>query len=309
MQVNNNQSKETHLLSGVPQGSLLGPLLFSIFFNDFSDYIQEAKVLMYADDTVIYLACKDIIQLESKLTNEMECINKYLYENELVINLKKGKTETMLFTTAKSHSNQQKPFEVKLNNQVISYTTTYCYLGNLLDDTMTLNDNFQRFYKKASSRINLLSKIKKLLTADVAMKIYRTMILPILLYCSVIRMTMTTSQLNQLSSLERRVNRIIGENKMVPCAANLMRKAACKLVRNIVDDKIENKFFCNYFELSEHSHNTRNKNILIRLPKIRTEFGRKGFYFQGGKFYNKLPLKLRNSETETFEIMLAAYFE
>ena len=63
---------------------------------------------MYADDTVIYLACKDIIQLESKLTNEMECINKYLYENELVINLKKGKTETMLFTTAKSHSNQQK---------------------------------------------------------------------------------------------------------------------------------------------------------------------------------------------------------
>ena len=74
-------------------------------------------------------------------------------------------------------------------------------------------------------------------------------------------------------------------------------------------DKIENKFFCNYFELREHSHNTKNKIILIRLPKIRTEFGRKGFYFQGGKFYNELPLKLRNSERKTFETLLAAYIE
>ena len=306
VQVNNNQSEETYLLSGVPQGSLLGPLLFSIFFNDFKDCIQEAKVLMYADDTVIYLKDENIIQLELKLTKEMENVKKYLYDNELVINLKKGKTETMLFTTAKRHSKLPKPFKIKFNDEVINNTTTYTYLGNLIDETMTMNDNFQSFYRKASSRINLLGKIRNLVTADISMKIYRTMILPIMLYCSITRMNMTKTQLNRLCALERRVSRIIGEDKKVPCTANLMKKSACKLVRDIIDEKIENKIFYNYFELSKHSHDTRNNSFMIRLPKIRSEFGKKGFYFQGGKIYNDLPLELRNSESKS---MLKAYFE
>ena len=84
---------------------------------------------------------------------------------------------------------------------------------------------------------------------------------------------MTATQNQMLNSLERRANKIIGGNKMVPSTANCMKKAACRTVKKIIENKIENKAFDNYFEVLNHEHSTRNNKSLIRLPKIRTEFG------------------------------------
>ena len=86
--------------TGVPQGSILGPLLFIIFYNDFVDYIHESQVLMYADDSVVYTAGKSVEFIERILSNDLKHIAKYFDENELIINLNKGKTEVMLFGTA-----------------------------------------------------------------------------------------------------------------------------------------------------------------------------------------------------------------
>ena len=90
----------------MPQGSILGPLLFIIFYNDFVDYIHESQVLMYANDSVIYTAGKSVECIERILSNDLKHIAKYFDENELIINLNKGKTEVMLFGTAKRISLQ-----------------------------------------------------------------------------------------------------------------------------------------------------------------------------------------------------------
>ena len=79
-----------HLKSGVPQGSILGPLLFVLFFNDITDVI-ETNVIKYAGDTVIYWADKDVANLSKILTNEMTKLEKWMDENELILNVKKGK--------------------------------------------------------------------------------------------------------------------------------------------------------------------------------------------------------------------------
>ena len=63
---------------GVPQGSILGPLLFLLHINDLVKSVEKCQVLMYADDTVIYTASQSITEIERALTNEMENISKWL---------------------------------------------------------------------------------------------------------------------------------------------------------------------------------------------------------------------------------------
>ena len=82
-------SEAQQLKSGVPQGSILGPLLFVLFFNDITDEI-ETNIVKYAEDTVIYWADKDVTNLSKILTNEMTKLEKWMDENELILNAKKG---------------------------------------------------------------------------------------------------------------------------------------------------------------------------------------------------------------------------
>ena len=87
--------------------SILGPLLFLIFFNDITDECvqQNAEIIKYADDTVLFFPAKDLRTIEDNVSDER--IATWFEENELIINLKKGKSEVMLFGTS------QKLFETE----------------------------------------------------------------------------------------------------------------------------------------------------------------------------------------------------
>ena len=89
-----------NVVCGVPQGSILGPLLFLLYFNDFEEHLQHVNVLNFADDTVIYFAAKSKSDVVSRLNEDLENMRKFFSANQLVINLKKGKTESILFGTA-----------------------------------------------------------------------------------------------------------------------------------------------------------------------------------------------------------------
>ncbi len=159
--------------SGVPQGPILGPLLFNLYFNDFADRVLMANVLLYADDTVLYVAGKDVGIIENTLTRELEEVEKYLDENELLINLKKGKTEVMLFGTAKCLSLKGRQLSVKYRGTEINTTKKYIYLGYTLDNTLKLSGCFDTAYRKCCNRLHLLSTLRHHVTADAATKIFR----------------------------------------------------------------------------------------------------------------------------------------
>ena len=84
----------------MPQGSILGPLLFLVHINDLAKAVKKCQVLVYADDTAIYTASQSITEIERALANETESISNWFDNNRLVINLKKEKTEAMLFKSA-----------------------------------------------------------------------------------------------------------------------------------------------------------------------------------------------------------------
>ena len=88
------------MISGVSQGSILGPLLFILFFNDIAYSTKGASIIKYADDTVIYVAGKEIKEINTKLSNAMAELSVWFSVYELILNLKKGKIEALLFGTA-----------------------------------------------------------------------------------------------------------------------------------------------------------------------------------------------------------------
>ena len=296
--IDGEYSPEYLVTTGVPQGSLLGPLLFVIYFNDFPDCLTHSKVIMYADDTVIYVAHKDLKVIETTLNQDFVEIADYLNTSELIINLKKGKTECMLFATSKKLSKIEGTLTVKYGDHIINNTSCYEYLGNSIDPSITMNMNFKKRYKKASSRIRLLGKVRHYLTIEAAEKVYNTMIAPLLTYCCIVKLPLSTTQVASLKSIEDRASKILyGKSVMkeVSSISRLRNIRACSIVH-----KCLRKDICtpmrDYFVINEHNLNTRNKNLLIKLPKIKLELGRQTFLYSGAKLFNDLPITCRKEQ-------------
>ena len=122
---------------GVPQGSLLGPLLFIIQLNDVVDVLKHSRIIKYADDTVIYVSDKYFAIVERKLSEELSSLSSWFHNNELILNLKKGKTVSMVFST-KNHSNKVGKLSLKLNGIKINPTKSYKYLGVYFDKSLSI---------------------------------------------------------------------------------------------------------------------------------------------------------------------------
>ena len=154
---NNCVSNEQELFSGVPQGSIQDPLLFIMLFNDIADAIVK-----YAEDTVIYFADKDSKSIESHLTEDMDLISNWLKENELIINMKEGKTQALLFGSAKRLSMETEPFKVYQGSNAMRNTDEYKYLGIYVNSSLDLNSHFENSYKKAAETTEASGEVKKI---------------------------------------------------------------------------------------------------------------------------------------------------
>ena len=127
IEIDSFRSSPEPLCFGVPQGSILGPLLFIVFFNNLTENIS-CRVIKYTDDTVVYFADKNVDIIEKVLNLEMEYIGKTCKENELLLNLKKGKTEAMLFGTSKRLKLHGRELKIIYNGTPISFVKEYVYL-------------------------------------------------------------------------------------------------------------------------------------------------------------------------------------
>ena len=120
----------------------MGPLLFLISFNDIVDSIEHCNVIKYADDVVLYTAGKNIESIKSRLSGDMLNISHWLEKNELILNLKQGKTGSLLFGTAKRRSVLDDSLLVSFNDTRINSTEEYTYLGVQIGPTLNMRSQF-----------------------------------------------------------------------------------------------------------------------------------------------------------------------
>ena len=132
------------------------------------------------------------------------------------------------------------------------------------------------------------------MTASAAASIYNTVIVPLFSYCSLLKPTLMQTQVNRILSFERRTKEIIGYNQRQKKQVNLVnirKQRICSFVYKVVMGKVGNPFD-NYFEFLNTTVNTRNKIILLRLPKLKLEYGRRSTKYLEAKIFNDLPIKV-----------------
>ena len=144
---------------GVPQGSLLGPLLFLCYVNDMPISIK-CKLLLYADDRALIISGTDPKIIAEELTKELESCQQWLNDNKLSLHL--GKTEAMIFGT-KRKLKEVKFFEVKCGNVRINNVNDVKYLGLQINDNLSGEHTVKNILKKANSRLKFLYRYRDML--------------------------------------------------------------------------------------------------------------------------------------------------
>ena len=143
--VNGSNSSTNALKFGVPQGSILGPLLFIIYINDLPNIAHDIHFIMYADDANIIITGSNISEIKSKTDNLLKTLSNWVNTNSLKLNLKK--THHMIFSNLGNFT-----LNLKLGNETIHQSHQERFLGILMDDKLTWNAHRSRFKKCGHQR-------------------------------------------------------------------------------------------------------------------------------------------------------------
>ena len=148
---------------GVPQGSLLGPLLFLIYVNDLQTSIdQDCKVLLYADDTAILFSHNDTRVISEKLSRMLKSCHEWLVDNKLSLHL--GKTESILFgPNRKLRSQSPENVSISCNGINIESKTSVRYLGVMIDQFLSSDHVVNTILKKVHQILKFLYRNKNCL--------------------------------------------------------------------------------------------------------------------------------------------------
>ena len=213
-----------------------------------------------------------------------------------------GKTETMISGTP-TRVKKAAPLNIQIKGTSINQTSSYEYLGAHLDSTLALNGNFNSKYKKLSSRLRLLSKLRPNLNVKAAKMIYTNIVIAVFTYCGTVNLNLSTTLLGKLDRIHERAIGIITKTnpvKLTPIMSYVKRRA-CQIVRTSITRQLPAPM-TNYFELVSHSKSTRNNKLSIALPRVRAKAAQNGFYYQGAMIYNSLTRDIRMEENENKKI-------
>ena len=161
---------------GVPQGSILGPLFFNIYTNDFQN-CHNSIHSQYADDTAILISDRDINTLNYKVNNELKNITTWVETNRLSLNLQK--------TTYLVITNQKNPvqLEIKVKSIAINRSTSAKLLGVIFDEKLSFKEHINYLVKKLSYANYAFLKIRNFFPKYILQNLYYSLVYPHLIYC------------------------------------------------------------------------------------------------------------------------------
>ena len=185
---------------GVPQGSTLGPLMFIIYVNDLPDVLEHSKVLMYADDTVLYFSSNSCRQARKRLQSDLNNVQQWCLRHRLSLNV--SKTKIMSFMSDHKRRLNKVPFKLYMKGREIELVDTYKYLGIHIDCRLNGDAQFTKSTQTLGYKLRTFGKIRRFLTTSAALSVYKSTILPIIDYCDLFQNLWNVDKLNKLQRLQ-----------------------------------------------------------------------------------------------------------
>ena len=181
---------------GVPQGSILAPVLFSIFINELGNGINPARFHLYADDTVVYTVASSLTQAIELLQDAFNTLQHSLLRLRLVLNAKK----TKYMTFSRSRANTAVPPILTLEGTCLDKVASYKYLGIWIDEKMAFDVHIGNLLRKLRPKLGFFFRLRKCFPSEARKRIVQSSFLSVLDYGDVIYMHASSSLLKKLDS-------------------------------------------------------------------------------------------------------------
>ena len=176
--VNGHNSNHLDVVCGVPQGSVLGPLLFLIYINDLPNSSDKLSYYLFADDTNIYFESDSLSQLQKIVNKELKQVKKWLDANKLALNV--DKTNFVIFHS--TNKSLDEAINIKIGKELVKQAKYVKFLGVLLDENLTWKYHLSELSKKLARTCGIFFKIRHLLPTNVLVSLYNSLFSSFLQY-------------------------------------------------------------------------------------------------------------------------------
>ncbi len=300
--INGTLSDSLNIDIGVPQGSILGPLLFILYINDLTNVIDEkCKVVLYADDTALFYACNDPCNMQHILNDQLSKVGLWLQRNKLTLNVKK--TNLMLIGTSQRLT-KYNDVHAYVNGEKLCRVKNCKYLGVWIDDNMNWTVNIEKTCNKISKRIGVIRRLRSCLDINTLNILYKSMILPVFDYCDIVYSNCSSINLNILEKLQNRAARAITGSPPWHSATDLRNKLGWMKIKSrwllhkcVFMYKCVNYFVPLYisskFKYAKDVHQVNTRSSANYQLAIHDKCNMRSFQYQGAIEWNKLPLQIR----------------
>ena len=299
VKINGSFSTWRETMIGVPQGSVLGPLLFNIYLNDLFMFVKDAQICNYADDTTIYACDSNIEGVIATLESDALKIAEWFPNNCMKLN--EDKCHLMVF------GDKSNDVSVNVGRITIKESTEEKLLGVILDKKLCFKQQIKSMCKKAGQKLHALSRISYFLDTDQLKRIMKTFILSQFNYCPLVWMSCDRTLNNKINRIHERALRIAYKDMTSDYDTMLLRDNAVRIhIRNLqllmtevykTKWELNPSFMKEIFVEKRSSYGLRGCHDLL-LPQVRTTCnGLETISFRGCRLWQALPNDIKQSET------------